>query len=210
MPMVLPQPSADVMKEEEDSADDSASPPPIFFLPPIFWGEGEENCFPLCPPPLPFLRCRGGGSLSQLLPLPLLSHPKKRHPPHFSSDQSLTTWDRCCLFARHTHSLYFSTVYMRDRSKKGGGCCSFFGFAVFPLLLCACCIWLCCPDKPHKNSGKRRRRLATTTTTTTPVCTAQYTVYVWRTQPIGSSLRGHRATLSYDLIWPPPPPPPPR
>ena len=83
------------------------------------------------------------------------------------------------------------------------GCSSFFGFAVFPLLLCACCIWLYCPDKPHKNSGKRRRRLATTTT---PVCTVQYTVYVWRTQPIGSSLRGHRATLSYDLIWPPPPP----
>ncbi len=93
---------------------------------------------------------------------------------------------------------------MRDRGKKGGGCCSFFGFAVYPLLLCACCIWLCCPDKPHKNSGKRRRRLATTTTT--PVCTVQYTVYVWRAQPIGSSLRGHRATLSYDLIWPPPPP----
>ncbi len=107
------------------------------------------------------------------------------------------------MFARHTHTLYFSG-YMRDRGKKGGGCCSFFGFAVFPLLLCACCIWLCCPDKPHKNSGKRRRRLATTTT---PVCTVQYTVYVWRTQPIGSSLRGHRATLSYDLIWPPPPPP---
>lgn len=33
-----------------------------------------------------------------------------------------------------------------------------------------------------------------------------YNIYVWRTQPIGSSLRGHRATLSYDLIWPPPPP----
>ncbi len=82
MPMVLPQPSTDVMKEEEDSADDSASPPHLL-LATHFLGGGGGKLLPFVPPPLPFLRCRGGGSLSQLLPLPLLSHPQKDTLPIF-------------------------------------------------------------------------------------------------------------------------------